>query len=127
MKKVKFKTIRSQGKAFIRRLSFYKKDGTTIKAHLITDDDNDKEEHSHPWDFKSTLLIPYKEIVNGEEVRHYMLETVERKHFETHKVKLYRVFGIRIPAITIGVYGKKKVLCNFCKSLGYCRTTGEPI
>ena len=35
--------------------------------------------------------------------------------------------GRTIPAIAIGWYTNKKVLCSFCKDLGYCKETGQPI
>ena len=109
------------GKTFLRRTSFKFKDGSSLKVHLIVNDDLDKDEHTHPWDFKSFLLIPYKEIINGKVVKRRAFQVIEKLHTETHKVVLYRILGIKIPAITFGKYSEKLQLCSFCKDLGYCK------
>lgn len=130
---VKCKTIKPNGESsFIRRVSFYLKKGS-IKIHFITSDDND-EPHTHPWDFKSLLIIPYKEKTYikkfewGKDVfdtsiisKYKPFTLVIRKADEYHKTTLYRIFGIKIPALTIGYYGEKKQLCSFCQELGYCK------
>lgn len=124
---VKCKTIKPNGESsFIRRISFYLKKGS-IKIHFITSDDND-EPHTHPWDFKSFLIIPYKETLHlhttGKkmiEFRHKVFTMIERDAMDNHKTSLYRIFGIKIPALTIGYYGEKKQLCSFCQALGYCK------
>lgn len=128
---IKFKIIKNHlGEWFLIRLSFNLKKGS-IKLHFILRDDIDKP-HSHPWDFKSFLLIPYKEVLYTEWVgrkeyfrydlkKHKMFKLVERKSNTLHKTLLYTIFGINIPAITIGRYYEKKQLCSFCKELGYCK------
>jgi len=139
--KIKFKTIKSGGNSFIKRLSVYLKN-YSIKVHLILDDDKD-EPHTHPWDFKSLLLIPYKEFVvwntpgpelysnplkwsyYGMTTHWRMFDIVNRKHNEKHAVSLYRIWGKKIPALTIGIYSKKLQLCSFCKELSYCKEKGE--
>jgi hypothetical protein len=45
----------------------------------------------------------------------------EKKAGIAHSVELKRLFGIKIPAITIGRYSEKKQLCSLCKDLGYCK------
>lgn len=135
--KLTFKKITSGGNSFIYRWSIALKEGS-IKVHLILNDDKD-EPHTHPWDFTSLMILPYKEIVmppdgsfgmsydDAREERHYMFETVKRTHDQRHAVQLYRFMGMRIPALTIGRYSKKNTLCSFCKDLGYCKQTGKPI
>ena len=141
----KAKVIRAGGrgtpqKGWLYRLSFYLKNGS-IKIHLIVGDDKD-EPHTHPWDFTSFLILPYKEEViqymglkPGEVglsdvtigYRHKMFSIVRRTHDQYHRTRLYRFMGIPIPALTIGRYSKKHTLCSFCKDLGYCKQTGKPI
>lgn len=123
---VKTKTINTQGKIpFLRRLSVYLKSGKSIKLHLIIHDDLD-EPHDHPWDFKSLLLIPYKEILYKKDTqypqffKHFPFTIVKRNMSDKHITYLYRIFGMKIPAVTIGLYSKKKQLCSFCREKGYC-------
>lgn len=59
--------------------------------------------------------------------RNRMWSLIKKKCDEYHLIRLYRIFGIKIPALTIGWYGKKKKLCSLCTELGYCRTTGKPL
>lgn len=123
---MKFKVIRRGKKIFLFRLSFPTKTGS-IKIHLILSDDTDHP-HMHPWDFKSFLLLgAYKEIVDNKSHRHWPFAIVKRKSTEHHQVFLYKVFGVRIPCLTIGKYTKKiqpwcehKSLCTYCQKLGYC-------
>ena len=126
------KIINKQGKVFMRRLSFYLKNGSTIKLHIITEDDSD-EPHDHPWDFESFLIIPYIERIffsknkGGQEFsfispkKHLPFTTIKRGMDMRHKTELYRFLGFKIPAITIGFYGPKKKLCSLCTELGYCK------
>lgn len=113
----KFKTITTKGKAFIKRLSFYNSDGSSVKLHLILHDDLD-EPHTHPWDFSSLILFGgYK-----EENRIFgFLDVNIKKHHEKHQLKLRRIFNIPIPTLTIGIYSPKLQLCSFCTELGYCK------
>jgi len=115
--------INTKGKVFLRRLSFYLKEGS-IKIHFITDDDTD-EPHTHPWNYKSLLIIPYREKLfmrTGVFVKnHKPFKTVKRKMKMKHRVELYRILGIKIPALTIGVYSEKKQLCSLCEEAGYCK------
>lgn len=113
---LKFKTIHSKGKAFIKRLSFYRKDGSSIKLHLILNDDLD-EPHDHPWDFSSLILFGgyYEDDIL------FKTGNINMKyHFQKHKTRLRRFLGIKIPTLTIGIYSEKKQLCSFCKDVGYC-------
>lgn len=125
--RIKCKTIKLNGNSsFLRRLSIYFKNGS-IKIHLITRSDKD-EPHTHPWDFKSLLIIPYKEqVFLGKDSKlhlnfnHKSFKVVKREANDRHRTKLYKMFGIEIPALTIGWYGHKKQLCSFCSTLGYCK------
>lgn len=124
---IKTKTIRPDGKTpFLRRLSVNYK-GKSLKIHWITASDND-EPHTHPWNFKSFLIIPYKEELHYKDgngligsINHPIFKVVNRTMYQLHKTKLYKVFGFEIPALTIGLYGEKKQLCSFCQSIGYCK------
>ena len=123
---MKFKKIYSQGKLFLIRIAFYRPWGSW-KFHIILNDDAD-EPHSHPWDFTSFILFGgYKEECDGN-IKNYRTFSLNKKcYHEKHKTKLFRLFGRKIPAITIGKYGKKQTLCSFCQSIGICRMTGKPI
>jgi len=123
------KKIYQEGKLYLLRFSWPIKSGT-IKLHIIFQSDNE-EPHTHPWNFKSLLLIPYKEeiyiqndkISAFKEIKRYIPFTlVSRDKDDIHRVKLYKILGMTIPAITIGKYGHKVQLCSFCQSLGYCKT-----
>jgi hypothetical protein len=119
----KFKVIRSGGKLFLCRLSLYKDDGSSFKFHLILNDDGD-EPHSHPWDFTSIILFGgYYE----ENVKYGFLDLNVKLYHQKHKIRLRRLFGFKVPTLTMGWYSEKKELCSLCKDLGYCRTTGKPI
>ncbi len=107
------------GKVFLCRFSVYFPKGS-LKLHLILKDDSGAP-HSHPWTFWSLLLIPYAEYVEGVMLDHVWLEVVHRRAEQFHSVRLYRIFGVRIPALTIGWYGQKVRLCSLCTELGYCR------
>ncbi len=115
--------IQGNGRLFIKRLSFYLKKGS-LKIHLIVNDDCD-EAHSHPWDFKSFILFGgYKEECEGS-INKYRIFSVNRKlHHQKHKTSLFRFFGFKVPAVTIGFYSKKLQLCSFCQELGYCKLNG---
>jgi hypothetical protein len=115
--KVKCKTIRNRnGNLFISRLSFYRKDGSSYKLHLILGDDED-EPHDHPWDFSSLILFGgYYE----EDVLFKFGNINIKKHDTKHKTKLRRIFGIKIPTLTFGIYSEKKQLCSFCREVGHC-------
>ncbi len=116
MIRVKVKTIKSKGEDFLKRLSFYFKDGSSLKVHLILKDDED-EPHTHPWDFKSLIL--FGGYYEGEKL--YGFFSVNRKHHaEKHQLRLRRIFNYPIPTLTIGLYSKKLQLCSFCESHGYC-------
>lgn len=126
MKYTKYKTIISGGKLFIKRFSFYTKKGS-IKLHIIFNDDGD-EAHTHPWDFKSFILFGgYKEECEGKVNKYRMFSINKKLHYQKHKTSLFKIFGIKIPAITIGIYGKKLQLCSLCESLGYCKLNGLKI
>lgn len=127
------KKIYQEGKLYLLRFSFPIKTGT-IKVHIIFQDDKE-EPHTHPWNFISFLIIPYKELIVRKiefmgdvemqfysKYKHYPFKILERDKNQLHKVSLYRILGIKIPAITIGKYGHKTQLCSFCKELGYCKT-----
>lgn len=151
---MKLKIIKQDNKILLIRLSFKLKVGS-IKIHLILRDYRE-ELHNHPWDFKSLLILPYKEtasIKNSEDseydmnkilklfsmgsditidyetqgiiiatIDHKPLALITRDKDILHRTKLYKILGIKIPALTIGKYSEKKQLCSFCKDLGYCRT-----
>ncbi len=129
---MKIKLIRAKGKPFLLRISFYRKNGSSIKIHVMLGDDIDPVPHSHPWDFTSFLLIPYKEDIYMEKMGkftkvktyfHSMFTKVVRDRFLLHQTSLYSMFGIKIPAITIGKYSEKKQLCSLCTELGYCKSS----
>jgi len=118
---VKRKTIFSQGKPFIKRLSVYLQDKSSFKLHLILNDDLD-EPHTHPWDFTSLILFGgYTEESNGQKKKYGFLRKNVKLHHASHKITLFRVLGFKIPTITIGKYSKKLQLCSFCQQLGYCK------
>lgn len=114
---MKFKTIKTKKTIpFIKRLSFYKKDGSSYKFHLILNDDLD-EPHDHPWDFSSIILFGgYVE----ENITYGWLDVNMKFHFQKHKIRLRRFLGFKVPTITFGIYSEKKQLCSFCKEAGYC-------
>jgi hypothetical protein len=59
---MKFKAIKEQGKVFLLRFSKKCNSGSSIKLHIILDDDKGKP-HTHPWDFKSRILFGgYREL-----------------------------------------------------------------
>jgi hypothetical protein len=137
--KIKTKTICNNDKPFLRRLSIYfgKK---SLKFHWITDDD--VKPHTHPWDFTSIIIFGgynertligvrpppqdyMKELVYPFSV--YFRTTVygwlsknKKEANQEHLVELRRLFGIKIPALTVGWYGEKKQLCSLCQEAGYC-------
>ena len=115
--KLKFKLIKTLGKIpFLRRLSFYFKDGSSFKIHLITHDDLD-EPHSHPWDFSS--LIIFGGYYEGKTL--YGVGDVNIKfHHQYHQIRLRRFLGFIVPTLTVGFYSEKKQLCSFCQEAGYC-------
>ena len=117
---VKFKIIKDMGLPFLNRLSFYTKNGS-IKVHMMVGDDK-SEPHTHPWDFKSFLIFPYKENLDGVDYNHKPFSVLNRKMNQKHRITLYRFLGCKIPALSIGFYTKKKQLCSFCQALGYCKT-----
>ena len=121
--KFKFKTILQEGMPFLRRFSLYHKKGS-IKFHLMTNDDKCKP-HTHPWDYMSFLKFPYKEWLGGVQLYHHPFSLLRRTMNQSHRITLYQMFGIKIPAFTIGNYGNKKQLCSLCQALGYCRTNGK--
>lgn len=120
---VKFKQIMDMGLPFLNRISLYTKNGS-IKMHLMVGDDK-SEPHTHPWDFKSFLLIPYRENLDGIELNHRPLTLLTRTMNQKHRITLYQCMGIKIPSLTVGFYTKKKQLCSFCQSLGYCKSEGK--
>ena len=87
--------------------------------------DDKSEPHTHPWDFKSFLILPYRENLDGVNYNHFPFTLLNRSMNQKHRITLYRIFGFKIPALTIGFYGKKKQLCSFCQSLGYCKSEGK--
>lgn len=129
MKRIKFKTIRSNGNSFIKRLSLYFKNGS-IKLHIILSDDNDSP-HSHPWNFTSIILFGgYIEqvVMNDSRVQEKefkFLNVNKKQYYQKHRLSLKRIFGIKIPCITIGWYSNKIQLCSFCKRLGYCKESAK--
>lgn len=123
-----FKNIKNNGKTFLYRLSCKYKKGS-IKVHLIMDDDIST--HTHPWNFTSIILFGgYKETSYLPPIDAWCFEkkvygwlSINKKQMNTeHIVKLRRIFGIKIPTLTIGIYGEKKQLCSLCKKLGYCKS-----
>lgn len=127
---IKLKTIKPNGVSLIKRLSIYFKN-YSIKIHLIPN--NVLDYHTHPWDYKSFLIIPYKEYVITTNpsskttlfFKHKIFTLINRNHTQEHSVILYTIFGIKIPALTIGKYSKKKQLCSFCKEAGYCKQSNH--
>lgn len=122
----KFKIITNDRKPFLFRMSVpFRR--FSIKFHLIVNDDAG-EPHVHPWRFTTFLLAgSYKEIVHGREVRHLPFSVVRYDIDKRHKVVLYRVFGFKIPCLTVGVYSKKvqpwcerTSLCDLCAPIGHC-------
>lgn len=129
MMRYKFKTIKNnQGKIFLRRLSVYFKRGS-LKIHLITGDDSDVY-HTHPWNFVSFILFGgYREFSKGinddgihwTSIMEYRAPSINKKfYFQQHRTELFKLFGYKIPTLTIGWYSEKKELCSFCKEEGYC-------
>jgi hypothetical protein len=53
--------------------------------------------------------------------KHRIFSINKKHHEQLHRVELFKVLGIKIPAITIGFYSEKLELCSFCKQLGYCK------
>ena len=123
IKNIKFKQIKDMGLPFLSRVSLYTQNGS-VKIHFMVNDDK-SEPHTHPWDFKSFLIIPYMENLDGEKHRHRPFKLLNRKMNQRHRITLYRFMGIKIPALTVGFYSKKKQLCSFCKDLGYCKSEGS--
>jgi len=123
------KKILKTDRLFLHRLSFKLADGSSIKFHLIVNDDLDGS-HVHPWDFTSFMLIgSYKEVLTDGSVRkNRPLTLVRHRAEERHEVLLYRLFGRRIPCLTVGRYGVKRqrwceregTLCDFCKPNHEC-------
>jgi hypothetical protein len=122
----KFKTIVKRGKVFLHRLSLPFRDGS-IKVHLILNDDVG-DPHIHPWEFTSFLLLgAYREEVGNQTTNHWPLSVVRTPRNKRHRVILYRLFGFKVPCLTIGRYGPKiqewceqAELCDFCKPHGKC-------
>lgn len=124
---MRFKNIKNNGITFLYRLSCNLKKGS-IKIHLIVDDD--VSYHSHPWDFNSIILfggyremsytsVNYMDLENKE----YGWLSINKKQMNAyHKITLRRLFGKKIPALTVGIYGEKKQLCSLCQELGYCKS-----
>lgn len=97
---------------------------SSLKLHLILNDDI--KPHTHPWDFKSLILFGgYNETITGDspitKTFGFLSLNIKRMNTE-HLLKLRRFLGIKIPTITIGIYGEKKQLCSLCKDLGYCKS-----
>lgn len=120
---VRFKQVMDMGLPFLNRISVYTKNGS-IKVHLMVGDDK-SQPHTHPWDFKSFLILPYKENLDGIDYNHAPFTLLKRTMNQRHRITLYRCFGVNIPALTIGLYTKKKQLCSFCQHLGYCKSEGK--
>lgn len=116
---LKYKRITREGRGFLYRINFYLKSGSSIKIHFFNMDDIGTHPHNHPWNFDSLLIIPYKEeMYIGDGVytftkRHSILTLVSKSYKDFHKVKLYRVVGVKIPALTIGIYSSKRDNWNF--------------
>jgi len=140
---LKFKQIKNTlGKVFLNRLTIYLPKGS-LKLHIITGDDS-PEYHNHPWDFTSFVLfggykeyiyIPNRELSVDLIKWHYLhtrnnmitllykrrMFSINKKHHnQQHRVELFKLFGFKIPAITIGYYSDKLQLCSFCKEAGRC-------
>lgn len=116
------KLIRSGSKRFIFRASLRQRIGS-YKLHVIMNDDTG-EPHSHPWDFSSLIIFGgYTEILEDGSKKRFGMFSVNRKDRRVkHLIRLHRVCGFKIPAITIGWYGPKLELCSLCKELGYCKS-----
>lgn len=126
-----FKNIKNNEKTFLFRLSQNLKKGS-FKLHLIIDDDI--KPHNHPWDFTSLILFGgYKEtsyLYDKEKDTKYEFSRQEfgwlskniKKSNTYHLITLRRLFGIKIPCLTIGYYSEKKQLCSLCQELGYCKS-----
>ena len=140
--KIKFKKIYSNKKLFLLRLTMYLRKGS-FKIHLMLNDDTEFP-HNHPWDFKTLLIIPYKEDIyeknedalipyydyevlanstNKQSFNHKPLTYLKRTKDHIHLTTLYKISKYKIPALSIGYYSDKKQLCNICQSLGYCKQT----
>lgn len=116
MRTLSFKLVRSGGKLFILRASLRRPTGS-FKLHLILDDDQDGG-HTHPWDFKSLVLFGgYYEL--GQLYGFLRINTKKAEEF--HETKLRRFLGFKVPTLTIGWYGPKRILCSLCQSVGYCK------
>ncbi len=121
-----FKNITNNSRTFLYRLSYNLKKGS-IKLHIILNDDITP--HSHPWDFQSIILFGgYNETIWPKAIKSidhktYRFLSINKKDKNIyHLVRLRRIFGIKIPCITIGLYSEKKQLCSLCQELGYCKS-----
>ncbi|WP_157073593.1 hypothetical protein [Sphingomonas soli] len=122
----KFKIITKQGKVFLYRLSIPLWRGS-LKIHLIVNDDVG-DPHIHPWEFSTFLLLgAYKEWVDSAIVRHWPFALVRYGRAKRHKVILYRLFGVKLPCLTVGRYSEKvqpwcqqTQLCDLCAPHGEC-------
>ena len=122
----KFKAITNNGRTFLYRISLPFRT-CSIKFHFIVDDDVG-DPHIHPWRFTTFLLLgAYKEIVGSQEIRHAPFSLIRYDIDKRHKVVLYRLFGYKIPCLTIGIYTKKiqpwcerEHLCDLCAPIGHC-------
>ena len=123
---MKFKIITRGGRIFLIRISIPTTRGS-IKVHLILSDDKENP-HMHPWNYVSFLLLgAYKEIVDGKLKKHLPFTVVRRRANERHQVILYRLFGVGLPCLSIGVYSRKlqrwcerETLCDHCQGVGRC-------
>ena len=127
--KIKFKKIHEQGELFLCRLSI-QFNQRSLKFHLILNDDS--RFHSHPWDFKSLILFGgYQELIEDVEDEAYHWEyynflDVNKKAAEVrHLIRLNRLWGFKVPTLTVGLYGEKKRLCSLYEALGYCQTNAK--
>ncbi len=141
---MKCKLTRQNAEPFLFRASWKWKAGS-IKLHIILKDDTG-ELHTHPWDFTSLILFggyvettfeERQEIIDLQKEfylgfdpyyndKTYGWLSINRKIANKyHRVSLRRLWGIKIPAITIGIYGEKKQLCSLCKDLGYCKSNAD--
>jgi hypothetical protein len=125
-RQIKFKTIVKRGKVFLHRLSIPFRDGS-IKIHLIRNDDVGAP-HIHPWEFSSFLFLgAYREQLDDQIINHLPFSVVRTPKTKRHRVILYRLFGFKLPCITIGRYSPKiqewceqTELCDHCKPHGTC-------
>ena len=123
---LEFKAIKTNNKPFLYRFSIHLRE-RSLKLHLIVDDDSEMP-HKHPWNFITFLFMgSYKELKNNEIIYRYPFQLIKNFSHTRHRVILYRIFGVKLPCITIGLYGKKiepwcerTSLCEKCKPLGYC-------